>query len=62
MSRTGNYNGNLSENDALIKSLREKKGTDEKVDFKSLNASIKEKRKILKGDAIVQKDDNTQES
>jgi len=59
MGTRGNYNGKLSENDQLIKSLRDKQGNDNKVDFDSLNKSIKEKRKILKDDVIVQKDSNT---
>lgn len=40
--------------------IEHKKGTDEKIDFKSLNKSIDNKNKILKGDRIVLKDDNTQ--
>lgn len=62
MGTRGNYNGKLSEKDELIKSLREKKGNDNEVDFKSLNKSIKEKRQILEDNNVVQKHSNTQKS
>ena len=52
MSSKGNYNGNLSEKDELIKSLREKqKGTNNP----SLKASIKKKADALAGNNTLEK-------
>lgn len=52
MSTKGNYKGNLSENDALIKKLRYKKSN---IDNPDLKAKIDKKIKVVSNSKTVEK-------